>query len=154
MLKLVETVTIDATPAAVFGVIADFDAYARWNPWVVWAKGVAKEGGEVDVKAKLGKRLQAVRHRILVFRPGIEFRWCDLGWFTVLAYGERARFLDPSGDGGTTYRVELSITGPMSGLVARLLGETLRQGLRAETMALKKRVEDEAAAGARLRAVS
>lgn len=152
MVKLVEEIAIDANPQQVFDVITDFSAYARWNPWVVRAEGDAREDGAVVVRAKLGARVIKVHHRILVFRPGVEFRWCDKGWFTALAYGQRARFLEARG-AGTHYRVELTVTGLMAGFVGKTMGRALREGLLAETVALKKRVEEIASARP-LRAVS
>jgi hypothetical protein len=92
------------------------------------------------VTVRLGPGRLTLDHRILTTRPGEEFRWCDLGWFTRLAYGERARFLSPSG-GGTRYRVELSITGVASRLVGVTLGRDLTAKMRAETLALKQRAE-------------
>lgn len=141
MFKLVEEMAIAAAPERVFDVITDFNAYAYWNPWVVRAEGRAVEDGEVVVRVKLGARFMNVHHRVLTVRPGVEFRWCDKGWFTALAYGQRARFLEARA-GGTHYRVELTVSGIMAGFVGKTMGRALREGLVAETMALKKRVLD------------
>src|SRR5262245_33035796 len=129
MLKLIEEVSIEAPPGVVLDVIADVGSYERWNPWIIRAAGNAIEGNEIKVVSRLGNRHIKVRHRILR-RSGREFRWCDLGWFTRLAYGERARFVDPTADGGAAYRVELTITGIGSRLVKAMLGSALADGLR------------------------
>lgn len=141
MLSLSEETTIDAPPQTVFDVLADFASYARWNPWVVEAVGSAVEGERVRVKARLGARTMQVDHRVLVVRPGWELRWCDLGWFTHLARGERARLLEPLPGGGVKYRVELRVTGIASSLTERLFGEALVAGIHGETAALKQRAE-------------
>jgi ribosome-associated toxin RatA of RatAB toxin-antitoxin module len=146
MLKLTDETVIQATPDVIFDVITDFDSYARWNPWVIEARatkpgGGANVGDELDVKAKLGDKIQKVRHRILVNRRGVELKWCDLGLFTLFAYGERSRVLEPLASGGVAYRVELRITGIASRLVEALYGKILREGLRGETNALKQRAE-------------
>ena len=140
MLQFVETITIDAPPATVFEVITDLDRYAQWNPWIVDARGDAVEGGVLEATSRLGARRLKVRHRILTRRGDAEFRWCDLGWFTALAYGERARFLEPTRR-GTAYRVELTITGIAWRLVKSMYGPDLAVGLAAETAALKERAE-------------
>jgi uncharacterized protein YndB with AHSA1/START domain len=141
MLQLSEQVVIDAPPEKVFDVIADFGRYAQWNPWVCEAAGEAREGEIVRVKARLGSTTARVRHRVLTSRRAAEFRWCDLGWFTALAYGERARFIEPAPGGGARYRVELRITGVAARLVQALYGRALASGLKAETDALKQRAE-------------
>jgi uncharacterized protein YndB with AHSA1/START domain len=138
---LAEHIAIDAPPETVYRAITDFGRYAEWNPWVCEAAGRADEGEVVRIAVKLGSRKTRVRHRILTHRPSAEFCWCDLGWFTALAYGERARHLDPSAGGGTAYRVELRVTGPAVRLVEKRLGRALADGLRAETQALKRRAE-------------
>jgi hypothetical protein len=142
MLRLVEETTIRARPDDVFRVMTDFDRYAEWNPWIVKARGTAKEGEIVTIRIKLGGRSpMRVRHRILTIVPGAELRWCDLGWFTAIAYGERTRRVEPLADGGVTYRAELTIRGIGWRLVRALHGRALAEGMKAETDALKRRAE-------------
>ncbi len=141
MLKIVEDIEIHAKPERIFEIMTDFESYASWNPWVTEAHGAsAGEGDELWVIADLGRFRQKVRHRILVHRPNVEFRWCDVGWFTALAYGQRARFVEPT-ENGVRYRVELTVSGVGASLVELILGKALRKGLKAETDALKARAE-------------
>jgi uncharacterized protein YndB with AHSA1/START domain len=138
---LAEELAIDAPPETVFRAITDWRRYAEWNPWIREAAGGTDEGDVVRIAIQLGARMTRVRHRILTHRPNVEFRWCDVGWFTALAYGERARHLEPLATGGTAYRVELRITGPAARLVEKMYGRSLADGMRAETAALKRRAE-------------
>lgn len=141
MLELTSEAVIHAPPAVVYELIADVDRYAEWNPWNLRAwGGPAAEGRIVTMIVKLGRRTMTVRHRVLVSRPGQRLVWRDLGWFTGLASGVRARDLevDPA---GTRYRVTLVITGPLWWLVRRLYGEHLESGMSAETEALKRAAE-------------
>jgi hypothetical protein len=142
MLRIVEETTIHARPEAVFQLLTDFDGYASWNPWIIQAHGVAREGEIVTIRIKLGRRPMRVRHRILAVVPGVELRWCDLGWFTAIAYGERTRRLEPlAGGGGVKYRAELTIAGIGWRLVRALHGRSLEEGMKAETAALKRHAE-------------
>jgi uncharacterized protein YndB with AHSA1/START domain len=141
MLKLVEETTIHAPPADVFRVMTDFERYAEWNPWIREARGAASEGEVVAVKVKLGKATTSVKHRVLEIVPGVALRWCDMGWFTAIAYGERARRLEPLPGGDVAYRVELRVTGIGWRLVRALYGRALEAGMREETAALKQRAE-------------
>jgi uncharacterized protein YndB with AHSA1/START domain len=136
-----EEVAIGASPEQVFDVLTDLERYADWNPWICEAKGAATEGNVVQVAAKLGGgKAMRVSHRILTSQRPRHFRWCDMGWFTAFAYGERARFLEPA-SGGARYRVELRITGIAAPLVSVVYGRALAAGLKAETEALKRRAE-------------
>jgi hypothetical protein len=141
MLKLCEEVIIDAPAGTIFDVITDLERYAEWNPWIVKAAGTPDEGATVRVRSLVGGRHIKVEHRILTSRRASEFRWCDLGWFTRLAYGERARWLEAREGGRVAYKVELKVTGVAAPLVKALLGGSLAWGLKAETDALKRRAE-------------
>ena len=133
-------IQIDTPPGAVFGVMVDLARYAEWNPWLVSARGEVRTGAVVDVTARMGRREMQVAHEILEVEPDRALRWCDLGWFTRIAYGERARVLEEHA-GGTRYRCELSVTGVGAALVGPLYGRALADGLAAETRALKARAE-------------
>ena len=141
MLKVEEEMVIAAPAETVFKTITALEAYREWNPWIIEAEGTPQEGQLVRVISQLGKKKMQVYHRILTHKPYTEFRWCDTGWFTVFAYGQRARFLETLPQGGVRYRVELTITGIFSWLVKWLFGKSLASGLKAETEALKKRAE-------------
>jgi hypothetical protein len=145
MLKLAQEALIDAPAGTVFDVITDLPRYAEWNPWILKAVGTPSEGATIRVRSLVGGRLMRVDHRILRSKPDTEFRWCDLGWFTRLAYGERARWLEPRGEGKVSYRVELTITGVLAPVVKAVLGRSLAWGLEAETRELKQRAETLAA---------
>lgn len=131
---------IQATPDKVFAHLTDFVAYRLWNPWIINAEGRCAVGETVQVQAKLGDRIGHYGHTILAVEAPSYFHWCDQGWFTRLAYGERIRHLEAHAE-GTFYRVELRVTGVMARLVEWLYGTALEQGLAAETQALKQRVE-------------
>jgi len=131
---------INRPPETVFATLCDFSAYERWNPWVVAIKGSCVEGEDVAVRAKLGKKIGQFQHRILKVDAPYVLHWCDKGWFTRLAYGERKRVLTAEGE-GTQYQVMLTISGCMSGVVKHLYGEHLEKGMTAETHALQQWVE-------------
>lgn len=131
---------IDCPPEAVFAVLCDFTAYAQWNPWIVAAQGACTSGAKVAVKAKLAKRVGQYQHRILRIEAPYRLHWCDVGWFTHFAYGERKRELVAQG-AGTNYTVTLTVSGCLSGLVNLLYGQALEKGMTEETQALKQWVE-------------
>jgi hypothetical protein len=141
MLTIQEQTIVNASSDTVFNVITEFETYKEWNPWIVNASGIPEEGQLVEVKVKMRAKIISAQHRILISKPNIEFRWCDVGWFTRLAYGERARFIKSLSDGDVEYRVELTVTGIFWWLVKLVYGKPMEAGLKAETNALKERAE-------------
>lgn len=133
---------IQAPPDKVFAVITDFSRYCHWNPWIVSARGECRVGADVVVMARLGGQDSEYHHRILAIEAPTLFHWCDEGWFTRLAYGDRKRTLVANGT-GTDYTVTLRVTGVMSWLVKLLYGRHLEKGMTLETEALKHVVEQQ-----------
>ena len=139
-MKITKTAIIKAAPEHVYDAITDFAAYPHWNPCLVKAEGLCQEGADVVVDARVGGKISQYHHCILtVDRPRV-FHWCDVGWFTVLADGNRKRTLDPHPE-GTHYQVELDVSGPLEFLVRWLFGSSLEEGMDRETQALKAYVE-------------
>lgn len=138
---LIEKAIIDAEPQAVFDALTDFSAYPLWNPWIVSVNGECTPGHTVTAQVMLAGKQKTVRHRIERVEAPELFQWCDLGWFTVLAFGRRTRYLSRLPDGRCDYRVELSISGPLAWLVDGLYRKPLCHGLGRETLALKAWLE-------------
>lgn len=134
-------IEINADAEAVYGVIADFGNYHRWNPWLIQAQGQCREGEIVDVTVRLGAKTMKVKHKVLEVVPGKRLRWCDMGWFTLFAYGERSRSIEALPGGGVRYRNELPITGPLRVLADMFTGKAVREGMAAENLALKHFLE-------------
>lgn len=131
---------IAAAPEDVYDVLTDLNAYDQWNPWVVRAAGTVEPGNKVDVWPLLRGNQKHYRHRILEADRGRRFVWCDLGWFTLFAKGERHRTLEPT-ETGCRYTVELRLSGIAKSTADKQFGPSMREGLAAEADALKARCE-------------
>ena len=137
------SITIDAPPADVMAVIADFDAYPEW------AKGV--QTAEVTAEGAGGRRAEQVYFSLDVSPIKDEYTlaydWDDdreVTW--TLVEGHMLKALDGAytlqdrGDGSTevTYRLALDVSIPLIGMLKRkgekILIDTALKGL-------KKRVE-------------
>jgi hypothetical protein len=136
-----DSAVIAATPTQVWNVLIDFAAYASWNPWLVWAEGEARPGAAVRVDVMLGKRKMRARHTVLVVEPEQRFCWCDAGWNSWFVYGQRSRTLTAQADGTVLFEQELLLDGPLNRVARLFQGTALRDGMAAETVALKQRVE-------------
>lgn len=132
---------IAASAETVWQLIADFAHYTDWNPWIVHAEGDTAPGSAVTVTARFGGHSGQYRHRMIAANCPTDFHWCDVGWFTLFAKGERIRWITPIDDGHCHYRVELRISGIAAGLADRQYGDFMRGGLKAEADALKATAE-------------
>lgn len=141
MVTFTEQAEIKSSPKKVYSIITDFGNYSKWNPWIIAADGFPEEGRLVHLKTKMGHKIMSLRHRIMTLKPDTEFRWCDVGLFTLFAYGERARFIERLENGHVSYRVDLTVTGPAQWMVKPLYGRYLEAGLKDETRALKELAE-------------
>jgi hypothetical protein len=70
------TVTIEASPTAVWAVLTDFASYPRWNPLFSRAAGDIVVGQRIELTTvQPGGRTMTVRPVILAADPGAELRW-------------------------------------------------------------------------------
>jgi uncharacterized protein YndB with AHSA1/START domain len=136
-----EEAVIAADPARVWGLLVNLDGYRSWNPWVVAADGAAEPGADVTVDVMLGGHRMHARHTVLTVRPEAEFCWKDAGWNSWFVYGQRCRWLEQRPDGTVLFRQELLLDGPLSGMASLTMGKALRDGMAAETAALKAHAE-------------
>jgi hypothetical protein len=132
---------IHGTVDQVWDTLVDLPRYAEWNPWVVSASGTLAPGGDVTVQVILNGRQQKADHKVLTVNPKSDFCWRDAGWNSLFVYGQRCRWLTPHADGTVGYHVELLLDGPIDWLADWTTGKALRDGMSAETAALKHRVE-------------
>lgn len=71
-MKTIETITrIDAPPEVVWQIIADFDRYPEWNPFITELHGALRRGARLRATFALaGRKPQTFRPRITVLEPG------------------------------------------------------------------------------------
>ncbi|NRB40113.1 MAG: SRPBCC domain-containing protein [Pseudomonadales bacterium] len=149
MLHFIEEREIQASCQQVHSILADIDHYKDWNPWIVHATGSTQTGEMLKVTANMdvGKpgitkpRTQVFQHRMLANESPHIFHWCDVGWFTLFADGNRKRTLTVTDDNRCHYRVELQVTGIASGLAKVFFGAFMQRGLKAESDALLQHAE-------------
>ncbi len=136
-----ETATIHAGVDRVWRILVDLTRYAEWNPWLVRAEGALEPGGVVWANVVMGKRRMRAKHVVLVVEHESRLVWRDAGWSSALVYGQRARTLTPQPDGTVVLNQELMVEGPLKNVAARGFGAAMRDGLAAETLALKRQAE-------------
>ena len=139
------SIVVDAPPAAVMAVIADFPAYPEWAKGVTTADVVSSFGDEADGRAREVFFILDVTP--IKDEYTLSYEWSGDNQVTwTLVEGKMLRSLDGAyvlrdrGDGSTevTYRLALDVSIPLIGMLKRkgekILIDTALKGL-------KKRVE-------------
>jgi hypothetical protein len=134
-------IEIDASPAAVWDVLADVGSYPDWNPFIRRLRGELREGARLEVEvAPPGGRALSFRPTVLAAEPGRELVW--LGRFLVpgLVDGEH-RFRIEGLPGGRSRLVQSErFSGILVGFMRKTLGRT-ESGFAEMNAAVKARAE-------------
>ncbi len=141
MKKLSTEVMIDAPPAAVWEVLADFGPYPDWNPFVVSIEG------DLEVGSRLRAQLQPPGGKATTFKPTITAVETNryLEWLGHLGvkglFDGRHQFKLEATGGGTRFLQSEEFTGILVPLFSRMLDGKTRAGFEAMNHALKERSE-------------
>ena len=133
------SIEIAATPAEVWRVLVDFDAYPQWNPFVVHAAapdGLAVGRG-LDVRISDRGSETAFRPEVLIVDVEREIRWVGKVLITGLLDGEHSFRLEATA-GGTRFTQGERL----SGVLVPLVGSSIDvgDGFDAMNAALRDRV--------------
>jgi ribosome-associated toxin RatA of RatAB toxin-antitoxin module len=133
---------VDATPAEVMAVVADFEAYPDWvgnlEEVEVLARDRRGRGTRVAFRLRtpMGDQAYTLAYRYQPKDAGVTWTYVE-GTLDDLA---GSYTLEPAADGATkvTYRLEVALGVPLPGLVKR---QAARQIVRSALSDLKRRVE-------------
>ena len=133
---------VDATPAEVLAVVADFEAYPDWVAGLEEVEVLARDrrgrGTRVAFRLRtpLGDQAYTLAYRYRPRDAGVSWAYVE-GTLEDLA---GAYTLEPADDGATrvAYRLEVALGMPLPGLVKR---QAAKQIVRSALADLKRRVE-------------
>ncbi|MFH8747487.1 SRPBCC family protein [Streptomyces rimosus] len=140
MRSIEKTITISASPDAVWSVLVDFENYRNWNPFVLWAEGrpVVGETLKAHIRPPGGKGMTH-QPTVLIAEPGRHLQWLGKVAVPGLFSGRHEFILEPT-DEGTLLRQREEFTG----ILVPFLGSTLdrtEKGFVELNQALKNRAE-------------
>jgi hypothetical protein len=134
-------IEIDASPAAVWEVLADIDRYSDWNPFIRRLDGELRAGERLEAEiAPPGGRAMTLKPTVLVAEPGRELTWLGRLLVRGLVDGEHRFRIEDLPDG----RSRLVQSERFSGILVGLVGATLRKaeaGFAEMNAAVKARAE-------------
>lgn len=141
MVELRHEIEIGATPAAIWAVLAEFEGYSRWNPFIRRVSGEIEVGAKLEVEiAPPGGRAMTFKPTVLVARRERELRWLGRLVFRGLLDGEHTFRLEPLPGGRTRFTQSERFRGVLVRPLERTLGKTLI-GFEQMNEALKAEVE-------------
>jgi hypothetical protein len=132
-------VEIGAGPERVWQILADFEKYDQWNPFINRITGQAKQGARIEIHIETpGGKSRKYEPTITKVDQGRELRWLGKSW---LLNGEHIFTIEPL----QAERVRFVHREVFDGLLTSLFGKSLdtdvKQGFEEMNKALKERAE-------------
>jgi len=113
---------IGAPSEGVWAILTNAEAYKDWNPEIVAIDGNLAHGEKFSAHVRLGSgKVQKVTQMVTGFEPPTQMQWTG-GLPFGLFVGRRTFNVEPT-DGGTRFRLHLSMTGPFSQMILKSLGD-------------------------------
>ncbi len=145
MKQLHSEVLIDASPAEVWAILTDFSRYHEWNPFLVDASGVPREGTKLRVTlAPPGGRRITLSPEVTAVAAGEVLEWWGHLGVRGLFDGRHRFELHAAGRGTRLVQSEI-FTGVLVPLVARSLDRGTAAGFALMNSALKAHAEKQSA---------
>ena len=139
--RIAHRVDIQAPAEAIWALLADVEGWPRWNPLYIEASGVLRLGGALGMAVALpGMKAQRVSATVLVLEPNAHLQYRSVS-FGGLLTGVRYVDIQPSPVGGCRVSNGEIMGGVLAGLIARVLGKRVGQGLQMMNEALKATAE-------------
>jgi hypothetical protein len=135
-------IEIKAGPEKVWKILADFEKYEQWNPFINRIMGQAKEGAkiEIHIKTPAGKKR---RYEPVVTKvdPGRELRWMGKSW---VLNGEHIFTIEQLEQDRVRFVQREVFDGLLTGFFGKSLDTDIKQGFGGMNLALKERAESAA----------
>jgi uncharacterized protein YndB with AHSA1/START domain len=131
---------IEAPKDVVWSVIADFAAYAEWNPFVVACSSELRVGAPMAMTVRLGDRQREQVEFVSRVVEGelFEYRMKPVG---PLLHSYRQHEVASQADRRTLYRSTFELNGWLAPLVGAILSGPLHDGFKGMTDSLVSRSE-------------
>jgi hypothetical protein len=138
---LSSTIQIDASPAVVWRVLTDQEAFPDWNPFVTRFAGELELGGRLEVRiAPPGRRGMTFRPTVTALEPQRRLEWLGRFLLPGVFDGRHAFELTELPDGGTRLAQSETFTGLLVRASGGMLNSTL-DGFEAMNKAIKLRAQ-------------
>ena len=139
--KIEHRLGIQASPEAIWALIADIDGWARWNPLYPKAEGAIRIGSPLTLELALpGRKPQTIRPVVVDWVPNEQILW-RLSMLGGLLKSTRYLEIEQLTETGCIFSNGELFEGLAGPTVARRMGPAIRAGFAAMGEAVKARVE-------------
>ena len=119
MTELHTTIEIDQPRSAVWDVLADFESYERWNPYLSISRGEPRAGAAVEVHITPSRRPDRTETgKITTCEPGSSLRWESVALYSVLYHSTHRFELSRLDEERTRFENRIEYGGILAPLVA------------------------------------
>lgn len=132
---------IQAPSEEVWAVLADFEGYPEWNPFMTRISGNLVVGQPLNVRiVPPGARGMTFRPKVTVVEPGRRIEWLGTMGIRGLFDGRHTLALEPTANGSTVFTQTEEFSGMVVPMAGKLLAQT-EHGFSEMNDALRRRVE-------------
>jgi len=135
-------VEIDAPPERVWQILTDASGYREWNPEILDVEGRMALGERIVARVRLGDgAIRRVPLKVSRFEAPTRMEW--VGGIPLGLFVGRRTFTVTPNAGRTAFRLHLSMSGPLSGMIGKSVGDRQPE-VESFSAALKRRAEGSA----------
>ena len=132
-------IEINADPEKVWKILADFEKYDQWNPFINRIIGKAKQGGKIEIHIETpGGKSRKYGPTVTKVEQGRELRWLGK---SLLLNGEHIFAIEQLQAGRVRFVHREVFDGLLTLIFGRSLDTDVRQGFEEMNRALKERAE-------------
>lgn len=133
------TIEIDAPLPVVWSVIADVGRYGEWNPFVLECRTSFRAGEPIDMRVKLGSRVQQQSEVVKEFVPNQRFAYTMKPAPLGALHSFRSHEVESLGPNRTRYRSFFRLDGWANVVVLALFRDALEAGFAGMTDGIRRR---------------
>jgi hypothetical protein len=141
-MKTLQTeIIINASAEKVWGIMADFEKFPQWNPFIVKLEGRPEVNTRLRAELKNGNRVSVFKPKVLVAEKNKAFEWLGSLPIPGIFNGHHYFRIESLNAGQVKFIHGEEFTGLLAGVILNKIGEQTRAGFIAMNKALKERAE-------------
>jgi hypothetical protein len=141
-MKTLQTeIIINASAEKVWGIMADFEKFPQWNPFIVKLEGRPEVNTRLRAELKNGNRVSVFKPKVLVAEKNKAFEWLGSLPIPGIFNGRHYFRIESLNANQVKFIHGEEFTGLLAGVILNKIGEQTRAGFIAMNKALKEWAE-------------